>query len=117
MLDYEITDGDIRISGGDVATVSGAQATRQRLEQKFKLWRGEWFLDVNAGFPWIEEILGQRPAPQVVRSLVFDVVQSDPGIRTVENLELEQDSPQRRLTIRFRARLTNGDTDDMEITV
>ena len=116
MLDYEITGGDIRISGGDVATVSDAQATRQRLEQKFKLWRGEWFLDVNAGFPWLQDILGRRPSPQVVRSLVFDVVQSDPGIRTVENLELEQDSPQWRLTIRFRARLTNGDTDDMEIT-
>ena len=64
MLDYEITDGDIRITGGDVATVSDARSTRQRLEQKFKLWRGEWFLDVNAGFPWFEEILGPRLPPQ-----------------------------------------------------
>ena len=117
MNDYRIENGDLVISGGDVATVSGNLATRQRLEQKFKLWRGEWFLDVNAGFPWLEEILGRRPAPQVLRSLVFDLVQSDPGIRTIENLELEQDSPQRRLTIRFRARLIDGSTDDMEITV
>ena len=117
MIDLEVLNGDIVIRNGDVAMVSGAQATRQRIEQKFKLWRGEWFLDVNAGFPWLQDILGRRPSPQVVRSLVFDLVQSDPGIRTVENLELEQDSPQRRLTIRFRARLVGGDTDDMEITV
>lgn len=117
MLDYQITDGDLVISGGDIQTVSGRMATRQRLEQKLLLWRGEWFLDTDAGFPWLQSVVGQRPTPQVVRSLVFDLVQSDPSVRSVENLVLNQDNVERRLEISFDARLTSGETETIEVAI
>jgi|SRR5690554_4587278 len=117
MIDYLLTDGDITIANGDAQFISEPQATRQRLEQKLRLWRGEWFLNVNAGFPWLQDVLGQRPRPEVLRSLVFDLVSSDPGVKAVSALSLEFEGVERQLRISFDARLIDGATESMEITV
>ncbi len=116
MIDYQLTDGDIVIRNGDIVTITEPQATAQRLEQKLLLWRGEWFLDVNAGFPWLQDILGRRPSPQVVRSLIFDLVQSDPEVRAVESLTIET-ADERGLRIEFTARLQNGQPQTVEVTL
>lgn len=114
MIDYELEGGDIVIRGGDTAFVDGAQATRQRLEQKFLLWRGEWYFNRGAGFPWLQEILGQRPRPEVVRSLVQQMIEDDPGVRALRSLAVEM-LPERGLRIEFEARLTTGGDATLEI--
>lgn len=117
MIDYDLKSGDAAVSGGDVQTVSSDAATRQRLEQKFNLWRGEWFLNINAGFPWRDRILGQRPRPEVVRSLVHDLVISDPGVRRVDSITLDFSGVDRRLLIQFSATLVSGEVASMEVEV
>lgn len=115
MKDYGLAPGDAHVSGGDLVMVSEPRATRQRLEQKFGLWQGEWFLNVDAGFPWIQDVLGQRANPDVVRSLVHDLVSRDPGVASVRNISLELNG--RSLRIQFTAGLTDGATEDMDIIV
>lgn len=116
MIDYEIVGNDIVVSGGDLQFVSGNQATRQRLEQKFRLWLGEWFLDVGAGFPWLQ-IIGQRPRPEIVRSLVTNLVRNDPEVRAVSSVDVEFEGVGRKMTIRFLARLENGSDEQIEVSV
>jgi hypothetical protein len=117
MIDYDITSGDVTLSGGDIVMIDGPQSVAQRLEQKFRLWRGEWFLDIGSGFPWLESVMGQRPRPEVLRSLVSDLVSSDPDIRAMTNLDLDFDGVDRRLRIAFNAVLSDGTTQNMEFTV
>ena len=117
MIDYDLRNDDVRVTGGDVVMVDEPQATRQRLEQKFRLWRGEWFLNINAGFPWLEDVLGQRPRPEVLRSLVYDLVVNDPGLRSLTNLTLAFEGVDRQLRITFDATLTNGVTENVDITL
>lgn len=113
MLDYRFENGDI-VFGADAAFVTGNEATAQRLRQKFGLWRGEWFLDASAGVPWLQDVLGQRPRPEVLQAVVRGVVQDDPGIAALLSLDLElQDD--RHLRISFRASATNGAVIEMEI--
>jgi len=114
MIDYELQDGDIVISGNDTVTTD---ATAQRLRQKLLLWRGEWFLDRRAGFPYLQRVLGQRPRPEVVGSLVRQLVERDPDVQSVDALNLEFDETARRLRVSFAARLRNGDTANLEVTV
>ena len=116
MIDYDISAGDVQVRQGDIVMVDEPQATRQRLEQKLRLWQGEWFLNTDAGFPWLPEILGQRPRPEVVRSLIFDLVTTDPGVRSIESLQVEFD-PQadRQLRVAFNATLSSGVTEPMDI--
>jgi len=115
MIDYNISTGDVQIRQGDIVMIDEPQATRQRLEQKLRLWQGEWFLNTDAGFPWLSEILGQRPRPEVVRSLIFDLVTNDPGVRSIESLQVEFDAQSdRQLRIAFNAILSSGVTEPMD---
>ena len=117
MIDYDLSSGDATVRGGDVVMIDEPLATRQRLEQKFRLWRGEWFLNINTGFPWLEDVLGQRPRPEVLRSLVHDLVTNDPGVRSMDNLTLTFEGVDRQLRIVFTATLTTGTTESMDITL
>lgn len=117
MIDFKLTDGDITIEGNDFATVENDAATRQRLVQKLRLWRGEWFLNTDAGFPYLQQVLGQTPRPEVVSSLLRQLIQNDPGVESVQSLDLQYDDVRRELSARFRATLENGNTEDIEVTL
>ena len=48
---------DLRLdSKGNIAIVDGLESVRQRIIQRLLFWRGEWFLDTNAGVPYREAI-------------------------------------------------------------
>lgn len=117
MIDYDLSAGDVTVAGGDLVMIADAQATRQRLEQKLRLWRGEWFLNINAGFPWLQDVLAQQPRPEVLRSLVSDLVTRDPGVKAMPRLELSFEGVDRRLRIKFDATLINGTTETVDITL
>lgn len=120
MKDYQLTTNepiDIVIINGDHAIVSDSTATKQRLNQKFKLWRGEWFLNTSAGVPWLEDILGKKPRTEVLQTLFSQVIQSDPGIKTLQSLSFEYNEVERKLQITFQATLINNTVLDMEVDI
>ncbi|TQE99506.1 MAG: hypothetical protein FKY71_08345 [Spiribacter salinus] len=117
MLDYKLVDGDIVVSGGAIDTVVDQAATRQRLVQKLRLWQGEWFLNTAAGFPWLQQILGQTPRPEVVSSLLRQLIEDDSGVRNVTELDLQYGGTSRELTATFTALLTNGQEEEFEVTL
>lgn len=51
---------DLDTSRFDLQIVQGADAVRQNILVKLRLWVGEWFLDTEAGTPWLEDVLGKR---------------------------------------------------------
>jgi len=114
MLDYKIIDNDIVIEGADFATI---ESTRQRLRQKLLLWRGEWFANREAGFPYLQRVLGQAPRPEVVSSLIRQLLLDDEGVEDVRSLSLEQDAAARRLRVVFTAVLVDGDEEQIEVAL
>lgn len=114
MIDYKIIDNDIAIEGADFATI---ESTRQRLRQKLLLWRGEWFANREAGFPYLQRVLGQAPRPEVVSSLIRQLLLDDEGVEDVQSLSLEQDAAARRLRVVFTAVLVDGDEEQIEVAL
>lgn len=53
-------DGDLLVSGLDLSIIRGADAVRQNIQIKLKLWVSEWFLDTEFGTPYLESILGKQ---------------------------------------------------------
>lgn len=114
MIDYKIIDNDIVIEDADFSVI---ESTRQRLRQKLLLWQGEWFANRQAGVPYLQRVLGQAPRPEVVSSLVRQLLIDDEGVQDVRSLSLNQDAAARRLRVVFTAVLADGDEEQIEVTL
>ena len=61
---------------GNLAIATGAEGLRQKLETRFRLYLGEWFLDVDKGVPYVQRIMGRaqgsNPALQNTIGQILD---------------------------------------------
>lgn len=86
--------GDIASSGTQF--INDADAVRQTIETRLKLFLGEYFRDINDGTPWWQRILGKNQnmaiaeheirtritqAPEVVRLLEFQATYEERTMR------------------------------------
>jgi hypothetical protein len=82
------------------------------------LLRGEWFLDIEAGVPWlptaagdVEPILGQMPAnPGRAQALVTQVILDTEGVATIDKFDLTFDRVTRGMSMSARGTTVDGDT-------
>lgn len=103
--------GDLVLEGRNLRRTD---STIQRLEQTLDLWRGDWFLNRDAGLPWLQDVLGRRPRPRVLGEIVRNVLMRDPDVENVEAIEADY-TPSRGGFLRFTVNLRDGSAEDMEI--
>lgn len=104
-------DGDLSVSGGDLQLVSGADAIVQAVRIRLQFFRGEWFLDVDAGVPYFQDVLVKNPDPNVLQAVFRAAILETPGISELTALSIDFDRTNRRLSVSYRA-----DTDVGEIS-
>lgn len=52
-------DGDYSFGQGEANFwINSPYGVAQKVETRLRLWEGEWFLDVTAGTPWLQQVLG-----------------------------------------------------------
>lgn len=117
MKDLKLSGQSLAIENFDLVLVEGNDATIQRIDQKFQIWLGEWFLDINAGVPWLENVMGQRPSEQVMATLLRDVVSNDPGIDELLEISINFVGESRKLEIIWSARLIDETIVQSEVTI
>ena len=110
-LALDETSWDIYTENRDLAVVSGIDAIKQNLRQRFQTFLGENEYDISAGIPYFQDIFKKNPDPILVRSAFVDVAVETPGVLELTNLELDLDKSTRELTITFRAITTSGIVD------
>jgi hypothetical protein len=114
------TDGDIAISAdGRTSLASGLTAAVQGARARMGLIRGEWFLDLSVGVPYLERdgvtasaaLLGQVYDPVKVRTEMRKAILSTPGVIEIILLTVELDPTTRAVTVTWRAKTLFGDTE------
>lgn len=100
--------GDLDVSQGLRFTTSLAQYTAQRLFDNLSFFLNEWFLNLNEGIPYFEQIIGQKPDLALIDTLYRRAILATPGVGSISNLKLDFDRATRALAIRFEAQLTDG---------
>jgi hypothetical protein len=89
--------------------VGGADAIVQRLRIRFGFWLGTWFLDLNQGIPYIEQILIKNPDLRLIENIFKKVILGTNGIRRINDFATSWDRPGRKLYVeRFDAGLVDG---------
>jgi hypothetical protein len=104
-------DGDLVITS-DLQWTYGIDAVVQSCRIALQMFQGEWFLDLDAGIPYWDQILGQKPdiAIAVARDEFRRELLSVSGVLEVVRLEVTFDGPSRALTVTWQVRTALGET-------
>jgi hypothetical protein len=76
-------------------------AVAQLIDTSLLLLQGEWFLDVSAGFPLFQQILGQPGVgnnPQIAALLIQETIMGVPFVQSLTNVDIEYDARTRTIT-------------------
>ena len=112
MSDIKLDDnGDMFLDGsGSMVLVTGDEAIAQQFRIRFRFALGEWFLDTRVGVPYFQEILVKNPNLTRVRGIYRQLIETTPGIESIEEFTLTLDNSTRTLSLSFAARKTDGET-------
>lgn len=103
-------DGDLVLDGDGLHFVSGLAAVVQGIRFRLGLFRGEWFLNLDVGVPWYDEVLGEHFDEAHVRQLVADAINDTPGVKEITELTVKFDNKTRLITVTWAATTLFGDT-------
>lgn len=98
--------GDIDVSTGDLIMLADAAAIVQAVRIHFSFFKGEWFLDLDAGVPYYQSVFGKVKDPAVLAPIFRAELVKVKGISLVNSLTLKIDTAARTLSIVWSA---NGD--------
>ncbi|EMO26225.1 hypothetical protein LEP1GSC170_1495 [Leptospira interrogans serovar Bataviae str. HAI135] len=112
MNTFLIQDKDLKAT-----CISGPDCLRQRIINRFKLWRGEWEFNQSIGFPW-EGVIRKNPSKKEAEILVRSELKKDPEIISIESVEIifidteakaiQHNSKLRTALIRYTAQTVYG---------
>lgn len=108
------TDGDIKIDAGGLSFVSGVAGVVQLARINMLLFLGEWFLNMDIGIPYYDELLGDASKTPGVRdraqAIFAAAILETPGIVSIIQLSVDIDSTSRQMTVTWAAQTLFGDT-------
>lgn len=113
-------DLELDPSTHDLVLVDGAAQLVASVEQKIKIRllfiRGEWFLDIEAGIPYIDQVFVKQPNIDLLRALYRTEIIETPGVLAVREMRVTFISSTRRLSISFTADSDAGEIDQTVVT-
>ena len=100
-------DGDL-VLDSDLHWTHGIDAVAQGLQVRLQTWRGEWFLDLDRGIPYLQELLGHKFDEVRVRVAFRQEIAAAPGVEEILRLSAVFNRPTRELTVAWEVRTEWG---------
>jgi len=102
-------DNDLVVQNGDLLLVEEPDASGQRIKHRLLTFIGEYFLDLNFGTPYYDNILVKAPRIDVISAIIkAEILKSADGEFT--EFEAAIDSRTRKLDINTTIKTTAGST-------
>jgi hypothetical protein len=105
-IDWELNNDPNSPEFGDLVygdyqdhRVEGINTLVQRLRIRLSVFIGEWFLDVNRGVPYFQEILEKGTSYDQVSDAIKLVIAQTPEIDKITSFSLKDDELQNRKVI------------------
>ena len=109
MFDLQLdSGGDIAVTTFDLSLTGSADQVAQRLRTRLRLFLGEWFLDLDAGVPWFDEILGKHLDLRRTEAILRHEILSTPEVLDIIDFSVEYDPKARALTVSFKVNTAFG---------
>lgn len=92
-------EGDYALGGRQAFLVNSPETVAQAVLTRLRLWRGEWFIDVRDGTPYLQEILGKRRLGRNPDAAIRERILGTEGVREILTYESTYDGNTRRLSV------------------
>lgn len=99
--------GNLWVYGGDLWLVGGVDAIAQECGTALRLFRDEAIMDAQAGLPW-PELLARGVSNATIAAAVRAQLLTVPGIASVDNVTVADDTLARTATIGADVTTTDG---------
>ncbi len=84
---------------GNLAMAEDNEAIAQHVKQRLLFYRGEWFLDTEAGVPWFQEIFVRPHNDGIIEALIKREILDTDGIVELTEFEMQVDGRKRSITV------------------
>ncbi len=102
-------DGDLDLSNGrDLQLVEDAAAIAQHASIRLRQTKGEWFLDLDAGFDWFGVVFRKGATDAEIEAEVRRVLVRTPGVVQVYSVVITREQSARRASIVAQAQTDTG---------
>ena len=102
------TDNDLKLIDGSLTLVEGIDEVAQKIKQVLLSVRGDWFLDLDLGLPFFQEILKKATSVSAVENIYLDAISGVPGVLDITKFRLDFQSSTRTANIVFEVTTSNG---------
>lgn len=108
MKDLKIDKGDLIFVSDDLAVVEEADELRQTVYIGMQTNQGEWFLDPDMGIRHAV-FVGKKPNVEEMRAEIIRGAMQDERIQTVDEIEINRDTKNRKVSVSFQATAAGGE--------
>ena len=95
---------------GELPVVEGLEAVRQRVFQRLRFFRNEWFLAANQGVPYLQQIFVQPTPAGLAAQIIVAEILAVRGVTDVTDVDARLDPATRKLALRARVHTPEGVT-------
>lgn len=111
MSDLKINEltGDLELTSGDVSLTTGSDSIDQHIRSNIRAFRGEWFLNLDDGVPYFQEVFKKNQSPAVVDAIFKEAILKTTGVIELTEFEINYDTDKRKLILDFSVNTVEGE--------
>ena len=95
--------GDLEFDGlNKLKMIDTLEEVKQRLRLTIQTNMGEWFLNLQFGFPWFDLLSNAEPTEEFRKELV-KILDNDPAINEIIEIDIDLNRDEREMEINFVA--------------
>lgn len=117
-LKLDLTTNDIIFQNGDISfTAPGQESLAQRLNIKLRFFMGEWFLNMDFGIPYFQQIFVKPVVQYTIDAIFKSQILETPGVLELTSYTSSFDNVSRTFTLSFEVISEQGDSLDFQIPI
>lgn len=99
---------DLVIQNYDLQIVDGSEQIKQNLAIRLRFFLGEWYLNIDEGIPYYQDILIKSPNRTRVESIFKETIINTLGVSQILSFESDFNAIQRKYSVKFQAETDLG---------
>ena len=112
------SNNDLIVRGGSLLTVADGAEVVQHVRSRLLFYLAEWFLDIDAGVPYFQEIFTKPANLANIESIFKSKILRTPGVKRLTDFSMTYEGgSSRTLSVSFSAETTFGFIDKDKVTI